>query len=145
MPNPIGSIIPQEGLLKLWGWFLQQGPTEKRNLKWWIKITTPQSISTAFTAILVASTCPLAHWMWTVHIYAHPTSHPLLDQIASVAARTVCFLLWGRKRSERAQRAQRTLTQSLSICLSARVSATGHDCRNALASSFNHSSPLSIK
>lgn len=38
---------------------------------------------------------------------------------------------------QRADLAQKMLTQSLSICLSAGVSATGHDCRNALARSFN--------
>lgn len=107
-----------------------------------IKIFTPQPV----LHLLPSQWLPLALYLTAcVRYIFKPFFFSFGSDTESVAVRTVCFLLWERKWSGRAERVQRTLTQSLSICVSARVSATGHGCRNALVCSFNHISLLSIK
>lgn len=57
----------------------------------------------------------------------------------SIAEKDSLFPVVGEETDGAHTQSKNMLTQSLSICLSARVSATGHDCHNAQVCSFNHS------
>lgn len=96
--------------------------------------------STKRSAVVsVFSNCPLSRCMWGRFALFFFFFSSCGSDTESIAEKDSLFPVVGEETDGAHTQSKNMLTQSLSICLSARVSATGHDCHNAQVCSFNHS------
>lgn len=148
MPNPIGGIIPQAGPLNAVRLVSptvvqREAKSPMTELKLQSSCFLKPNYTAVFTVMSVSSTCPLPRYirvcvpykcMYGIHLC------PFVPEPLSLLQWEKPVSCYEGGSGQRAQPAQKMLTRSLSICLSARVSATGHDCRNPLVCSFNQTS-----